>query len=184
MFKKYLSFLLIFIILVSGLTCLPGYTFAIENPSARPNNIYGIHILDENDLEDAAKLVNSSGGDWGYVTLVIRKDERDSQRWQKTFDKMRRLHLIPIVRIATIQVNSHWEKPVQGEIDGWVSFLNSLNWVIKNRYVIIGNEPNHAAEWGNELNPQEYADYLSTLSEKLKNESGDFFILPAGSHER
>jgi len=159
---------------------LPQNIYALENPSAKPNNIYGIHILDENDLEDAARLVNSSGGDWGYITLVIRYDEIDVKRWQNLFDKMRRLHLIPIVRIATTQVDSHWEKPKPDQIDNWVSFLSSLNWVIKNRYVIIGNEPNHASEWGGDLNPQEYADHLYTLSDKLKKESESFFVLPAG----
>ncbi|KKQ98790.1 MAG: hypothetical protein UT24_C0001G0071 [Candidatus Woesebacteria bacterium GW2011_GWB1_39_12] len=153
---------------------------AAENPLSVPNNSFGIHILDENDLEDAAKLVNSGGGDWGYVTFVIRSDERDSKRWQKVFDKMRRLHLIPIVRIATKQMEDGWEKPSFDEIDGWVSFLSSLNWVVKNRYVVIGNEPNHAKEWGGEINPEEYADYLEVFSNKLKSQNQDFFILPAG----
>jgi hypothetical protein len=153
---------------------------AIEDPLLVPNNRFGIHILDENDLADAAKLVNSGGGDWGYVTLVIREDERNTKRWQKVFDAMRRSHLIPIVRIATKQINSHWKKPVIDEIDGWLHFLNSLNWVIKNRYVIISNEPNHAKEWGQEISPEEYGQYLSRFSEKLKFADEDFFILPAG----
>src|SRR3990167_7096255 len=63
--------------------------FAAENPLAVPNNSFGIHILDENDLNDAASLVNSGSGDWGYITLVIRKDERDTKRWQNAFDEMR-----------------------------------------------------------------------------------------------
>src|SRR3989344_509102 len=153
---------------------------AVENPLAKTNNLFGIHILNESDIKDAANLVNSSGGEWGYVTLVIRKDERDTTRWQKVFDELRRHKLIPIVRIATIQQDGGWEKPVLDETDGWVSFLNSLNWVIKNRYVIIGNEPNHAKEWGGEINPSEYARYLRLLSEKLKANSQDFFVLPAG----
>ena len=86
-------------------------TYAIVDPLNAVNNPFGIHILDENDLEDAAKLVNSSGGDWGYVTLVIRKDERNPKRWQEVFDRMRNLHLIPIVRIATRQMDDGWEKP-------------------------------------------------------------------------
>src|SRR3989344_3208052 len=154
--------------------------FAAENPLAVPNNSFGIHILDENDLNDAASLVNSGSGDWGYITLVIRKDERDTKRWQNAFDEMRRLHLIPIVRVASIQSDAGWEKPNFDEIDGWISFLNSLNWVIKNRYMIIGNEPNHAKEWGGEVNPEEYAEYLKTFSEKLKAKSTDFFVLNAG----
>jgi len=155
-------------------------TYAIVDPLNAVNNPFGIHILDENDLEDAAKLVNSSGGDWGYVTLVIRKDERNPKRWQEVFDRMRNLHLIPIVRIATRQMDDGWEKPNLDEIDGWVAFLSQLNWVIKNRYVVIGNEPNHSKEWGGEIDPVGYAKYLSTFSEKLKKSSADYFMLPAG----
>lgn len=155
-------------------------SYAIFNPLEVSNNYFGIHIADTSDLEDAAKLVNSSGGDWGYITFVIRKDERDTKRWQEVFDKARRLHLIPIVRIATRFENNNWEKPNLDEIDGWISFLNSLNWVIKNRYVVLGNEPNHAAEWGGQVEPSGYAKYLSIFSGNLKEESDDYFILPAG----
>ena len=55
--------------------------FSQEPSTPIRNNRFGIHILDETDLADAAALVNSNGGEWGYVTLVIRQDERDSARW-------------------------------------------------------------------------------------------------------
>jgi len=174
--KKFI--LILFTIMV--LFTFTKTALAVVDPTDVKNNVFGIHIHDESDLEDAAKLVNSKGGDWGYVTIVIRKDDRNTQKWQEIFDKMRRLHLIPILRIATRQQNGGWEKPSFDEIDGWVSFLNNLNWVIKNRYIIIGNEPNHAKEWGNELNPEEYANYLHQFSSKLKETSGEFYILPAG----
>ncbi len=153
---------------------------AIVDPTATTNNPVGIHILDENDIEDAANLVNSSGGDWGYVTVVIRADERKIDRWQLFFDELRRKHLIPIVRLATTQDGDNWRKPAYEEIDSWIYFLNSLNWVTENRYIIVGNEPNHATEWGGEVNPEEYANYLGTFSKKLKEASDAFFILPAG----
>lgn len=177
MLKK---FLILILVAFSFLFFFPQESLAIVDPTQTSNNRFGIHIVDENDLDEAANLVNSGGGDWGYVTLVIRKDERNTQRWQRVFDEMRRLHLIPIVRIATRQQDSGWEKPSFGEIDGWVSFLSSLNWVTKNRYVVISNEPNHAKEWGGEINPEEYARYLKEFSVKLKEENSDFFILPAG----
>ncbi len=123
-----------------------GPVGAITDPTASPNNRFGIHIINEVDLQDAANLVNTTGGDWGYVTFVIRKDERNIKKWQETFDRIRKLRLIPIVRIATTQTDDVWEKPQLEDINNWVYFLNSLNWVVKNRYVIIGNEPNHAAE--------------------------------------
>ncbi len=151
---------------------------AIYSPSYVKNNKVGIHIFSEKDLDDAARLVNNNG-DWGYVTLVITEGERDKDRWQQVFDKMRKLHLIPIVRIATKAEGNNWIKPKEEEINNWVSFLNSLNWVIQNRYVIISNEPNHAVEWGGELKPDEYATYFKKFSQSLKSVSGDFFVLPA-----
>src|SRR5260221_325365 len=155
------------------------------DPTIVANNHFGMHVVDTSHLKDVAKLVNSNEGDWGYITFVIQKGERDPKRWQSAFDEMRLLHIIPIVRIATAPIGnmnngSVWEKPTVDEIDGWVSFLNSLNWVIKNRYVIIGNEPNHASEWGGEIDPAGYTNYFTTFSYKLKNSNENFFVMPAG----
>ena len=52
-----------------------------------PNNRVGVHILDPNEINDAAKLINSSGGDWGYVTIPIRSNDRDRDKWLK-FSRM------------------------------------------------------------------------------------------------
>lgn len=153
---------------------------AIYDPTSVPNNRFGIHIVDENDLSDAARLVNSNFGEWGYVKLVIREDDRRVDKWQAMFDRMRRLHLIPIVRLATKVEHSVWVKPRVEDIGSWVDFLGALNWVIENRYVIIFNEPNHAKEWGGQVNPEEYGWYLKEFSRRLKSNSADFFILPAG----
>lgn len=155
-------------------------TFAVVNPLETTNNKYGIHIVDENDLEEAKKLVNSSGGEWGYVTMVITENDRDAGRWQRTFDRMRRDKIIPIMRLATQAEGDSWKKPTVEDAEAWASFLNELNWVVANRYVILFNEPNHAKEWGGELNPSEYAKVARAFHEKLKTKSDDFFILPAG----
>ncbi|QQS38376.1 hypothetical protein IPM62_03220 [Candidatus Woesebacteria bacterium] len=172
-FSKLILILFLFIV-------LPGHALAISDPTNAINNKYGIHINDENDLQDASQLVNSRGGDWGYVTFVIREDEMDVVRWSRAFEKMRELHLIPIVRIATSQSDMGW---IQASVSGtsvWADFLDALPWVTQNRYVIIGNEPNHATEWGGEVNPEEYADFLVEQSRALKLKSSDFYILPAG----
>ncbi len=175
--RRFFFLILLFLILFfSGASS----ALAVTDPFARANNRFGIHIIDENDLGDAAHLVNSAGGDWGYVTLVIRADERNQSRWQKVMDEMRRKHLIPIVRIAGKFENGNWQKLAKEDIDDWVDFLNSLNWVVKNRYVVVGNEPNHAAEWGGVINPAEYAQILKEFSLRLKFVSLDFFVLPAG----
>ncbi len=144
------------------------------------NNKYGIHILNESDLDDAAKLVNGGGGEWGYVTIVIRKDERDSAYWNKMFKRFSELKLIPIVRIATISQGGIWEKPNEKDAGAWAEFLDSLPWPVKNRYVVLFNEPNHAKEWGGEINPKEYSKIVRVYWEELKKASFNFFVLSAG----
>ena len=157
-----------------------GPVLAAGDPLVVPNNVFGIHILDENDLEDAVKLVNSNGGDWGYVTIVIQESDKNSLKWQRTFNRMKELHVIPIVRIASTPERGLWKKLSVYDIDPWVAFLSGLSWPTQNRYIVVGNEPNHAKEWGGEVNPKEYATYLKTISIKLKEASPDFFVLPAG----
>jgi hypothetical protein len=145
-----------------------------------PNNIYGISVVNHSDLEDASNLVNTNGGDWGYVTIVITEENRNKEIWQKFLDDCRKLHLIPIIRVASSFKDGNWEIPKVDNIDSWVNFFNSLNWVIENRYIVIGNEPNHAKEWGGQINPSEYAIYLKTFAERLHNANKDYFVLNAG----
>lgn len=173
---KFKVFLTIFIFLF--LLVRPAK--AIVDPLAVPNNRFGIHVLEPEDLLPAANLVNTQGGDWGYVTLIIRQNDRNLAKWQAVFDQLRRLHLIPIIRLATVAENNYWVKPDPQDIGAWVDFLNSLNWVVKNRYVILFNEPNHALEWGNELKPHEYTAIVQEFYNQLKTASNDFFIFPAG----
>lgn len=167
-----LLFLLIFF--------FPTGAHALYDPLTVPNNKYGIHVADTNDIPDTAPLVNSTGGDWGYVTVVIQENDRDPGKWQKILNQMRRLHLIPIIRLATYPEGDTWVKPRAESIESWVQFLNSLNWPIENRYIVLFNEPNHAKEWGNTIDPEGYADLFVQFAKKLKNASEDFFILPAG----
>src|SRR3989344_2761899 len=159
---------------------IPAHAGAIVNPLETPNNRFGIHIVDEHDLVDAANLVNGNGGAWGYIAMVITEDDRDPDKWQRTFDRMRELRLIPMIRLATRPAGDHWEKPSTDDAKEWADFLDGLNWVIQNRYVILFNEPNHAKEWGNDLNPEEYAAVAHSFITELKEHSDDFFILPAG----
>lgn len=150
------------------------------DPLSVPNNRFGIHIVDPNDVADASTLVNSAAGDWGYVTLVIQEDDRDLGKWQRVMNQMRSLHLIPIVRLATHIDGDAWTKPYTDAADDWARFLDSLNWPIENRYIIIFNEPNHANEWGRSIDPEGYAHTLLSFARTLKKQSEDFFILPAG----
>ncbi len=161
---------------------LPKQTQAIYDPTSVPNNRFGIHIISASvdEASPAASLVNSSGGDWGYITVLIESKERKVDKWQTFFNDLRRRHLIPIVRLATQPEGDKWLRPYDGEEEAWANFLSELNWPTKNRYVIIYNEPNHATEWGGSVDPADYAKALDKTITALKKKSDDFFVLNAG----
>lgn len=170
----------VFFLLLIAVLFLPQTVAAKYDPLSVPNNKFGIHIVDPNDLGSTKDLINSNGGDWGYVTLVMQEDDRDLGKWQRVMNDMRSLHLIPIVRIATHIQGDSWAKPYKDSASDWARFLNSLNWPTENRYVVLFNEPNHANEWGRTLDPEDYARTLVSHARKLHEVSEDFFVLPAG----
>jgi hypothetical protein len=150
------------------------------DPLTRENNRVGVHILDVSELDKAADLINSSGGDWGYVTIPIQETDRNREKWQTFFDRCKEKHIIPIIRIATTVNGSYWEKPNLYDSLDFANFLSDLSWPIENKYIIIYNEPNHAKEWGNVLSPEEYAKILKYTAIIFKKVDKDFFVLPAG----
>jgi len=146
-----------------------------------PNNKFGIHLAIPafEDLQKAAKLVNANG-DWGYVTLVMEEKDLNKDKWEGIFNQLRKLHLIPIIRLATSLENGHWRAPKEEDAQRWADFLNSLNWVVKNRYIVLFNEANRADEWGGQVNPQNFADVTYNFVKTLKETNPDFFVMMAG----
>ncbi len=173
MFRYLPIFLLIFLF-------LPLKVFAFD--TLLPNNKFGIHLAvpNESDINKAAELINSSGGKWGYITLVIQDNDRNSGKWQEIFNQLRRKHLIPIIRLATSPQGAVWKKPAKVDADGWASFLNGLNWPVKDRYIVLFNEPNHAAEWGGTVDAKDYAEVAAAFAQQLKTKNSDFFVMLSG----
>lgn len=175
----------VFVLLVTLFIFLlnTSISFAIEDPLSMPNNKMGVHILFTSEIDSASKLVNSNGGDWGYVTIPIQAGDRDLEKWQKFMDDAKRLHMIPIIRLATAGNyfdTSVWSKPTQGDILDFANFLSSLSWPVKNRYVVIFNEVNRSDEWEGNLSPEEYARDLSYAVATFKSLNEDFFIISSG----
>ncbi len=165
------------LILFLTLIFLPLSTF-----SATTNNKFGIHLAQPNtdQFSQVKELINSNGGDWGYVTLIIEEKDRNKEKWQEIFDKLRKLHLIPIIRLATSAEGENWRRPEKKDAQSWADFLDSLNWVIKNRYIILFNEPNHGSEWGGEVDAKNYGEVAAEFAKKLKEKNKDFFVMLAG----
>jgi hypothetical protein len=180
MSRKVLIFVIILLLTVFF---KPNLAVAAENPVAVANNKMGIHILSELELQQAAELVNSNGGDWGYVIIPIQAGDKDLLKWQKFMDDCKRLRVIPVIRLATegdYFNTAVWREPNPADIIDFANFLNSLDWPTKNRYVIVFNEVNRADEWGGEADPAEYAELLSFSVSVFKSKTPDFFIIGAG----
>lgn len=158
------------------------FAFCTSSVNAQVINKFGIHLAvpSDQDIERAAELVNSTGGDWGYITLVIQQNDRDRDKWTNVFNKLRKLHLIPIIRLATDPEGENWKKAKKEDAESWALFLNSLPWVVKNRYVILFNETNHANEWGGEVSAKEYGEVAREFASQLKQHNSDYFIMLAG----
>lgn len=159
------------------------YVFLWVTPlHAVENNKFGISLLQptSEDIQDAAKLINGENGDWGYVTLVIQENDRDVRKWQDLFEQLRVAHLIPIVRLATSPQGEVWRRPEEKDVNNWVEFLNKLNWVVKKRYIVLFNEPNHASEWGGEVDPEGYAKISYKFAKAIKESNKDYVVMLAG----
>ncbi len=178
--KKPLFSFIIFFIIFLGVT---DSAQAVENPLSQPNNKIGIHILFDHELKPASELINSANGDWGYATIVIQAGDKDLAKWQSFMDECKKHHVIPIVRLATEgdYFNTKvWRRPTDTDIIDFANFLDSLDWPVKNRYIIVYNEVNRGDEWGGEVDPGGYAQILSYATTVFKSKSPDYFIIPAG----
>jgi hypothetical protein len=156
---------------------------AIYDAFSVKNNIFGIHILFPEELSEAAALVNSSSGDWGYVTIPIQASDKNINKWQNFMDDCARKHTIPILRLATTGdyfVKGSWSKPSDYDVLDFANFLNSLNWPTKNRYIVIFNEPNRGDEWGGVPDAANYAQILDYATQVFRHNNANFFIISAG----
>lgn len=166
--RKLIAFLLLIIIFAK---------FSTKFIYADNSNIFGLHLTQTSDIHSAAPLINSSGGDWGWTTIVIRLDQLNHQTWQEFFDNCRKYHLIPLIRLSTIMDNGSWKKPEISDIDNLANFLNSLNWPSTPQYVVLFNEINHATEWGGQIDIKNFTDISIYTAKKFKSLNSNFYIL-------
>jgi len=172
--NKLLITICIFII---GNLSLINRVYAIYDPLSVPNNKVGVHILHPEEITRATEIVNTNGGDWGYVTVPIQPTDRDKDRWQTFMDQARTLHLIPIVRVTTIPQGGTWATAEATDLVDFANFLNGLIWPIENRYIILFNEVNRAEEWGDQVNPGKYARIVKNARTIFQERNSGFFLL-------
>lgn len=169
-------------ILLLGLLTISCFLFparvsALYDPRTQVGNKLGVHILEPSEVSEAARLVNSQGGDWGYVTIPIQPTDRDLTKWQAFMHDCARLHLIPIIRITTIPQGGTWSVGHDTDLVDFANFLGQLDWPIENRYIVLFNEVNRGSEWGGVVDPAKYARIVKNAYTIFKERSSDFFLL-------
>lgn len=143
--------------------------------------VLGIHILEPGEVTLAQKLLANGDDKDKFVTIPFTVlDIGETERWQPFFDECHTLKIRPIIRLATRVKDGAWTIPAREEIGEMITFLSSLEWHRPELTVITFNEPNHAKEWGNSINPEEYAHLSMFAVNWMRTEAKTYTILPAG----
>lgn len=137
------------------------------------NNKVGLYIYAENRnfMELAQSLVNSNGGDWGYVLLPYNVKDTDYSKWSDVFDRLSNKHLIPIIQLWDVDLDDYKDQTEEA-----AKFMDSFMWPIKERYISVYNEPNDDKFWYGKADPAEYARVLDYTINAFKKENSSFFI--------
>ena len=144
-----------------------------------PTDLWPLHL----------RYARQAVGEWGYVTELIHLDDLDPGRWQYFLDLCAKLHLKPILRLATAydQEAGWWIAP-QPDEDGtcrsiatrYAGFISALQWPTTEHHIIVGNEPNHGNEWSGRPNPAADARFLVDMANALHTADPDARVLNAG----
>ena len=142
-----------------------------------PNNKFGMYInASAAQVGEVAPLINSNGGDWGWVLVPMDVRQRDASLWQSIFEACKTHHIKPLIQLFnnnTCDVN-------EMDFNGLAEFFNELSWPTKHLYISIFNEVNAKDYWCEKLAPEEYAVVLNTAIESFKAVNQNFFLMPAG----
>lgn len=168
--------------LVLSIILVIGF-FLVQSMPVQASEVLGIHIIYPSELDAALPLLRTDANkeQWEYVTILYSLDDVAKQtEWQTFFDKCRANKIIPIVRLVTKANGGSWQVPTTKNIIDLSKGLSALTWPRDERLIIVFNEPNHAKEWGNKVDPVDYADVLQFTADWFHTENKGYKILPAG----
>ena len=140
-----------------------------EELAPSPNNIVGLNLARLHQpryIWVAGQIANANGGAWGYVTVLLTNQDRDSSLpehlLQQLLDRCYEARLQPIVRVGTrFDPNTGiWERPTDDDPALWRNLFERVTWPNRPVWVIPANEPNLGREWGGEVDVASYARYL------------------------
>lgn len=137
------------------------------------NNKFGLYVYSTgNFIKKADELVNSNGGDWGYVLIPYNVKDRDNSKWSEIFDLLARKHLIPVIQLWDVDLDKY-----ESQTEGAAKFLNKFPWPIDKKYISAYNEVNDANFWKGRVDPKGYAKILDFTIKTFKSYDSHFFIM-------
>ncbi|HNU76290.1 MAG TPA: hypothetical protein PKL88_01070 [bacterium] len=150
------------------------YYYSGDDPLWKENNKFGLYIYaEEKDFfEIAQNLINSKGGEWGYVLIPYNVKDYDEGKWGRVFDQLISKKLIPVIQLWNFD-KDHYQKNTKRAAE----FLNSFIWPIKYRYISVYNEPNDDKFWLGDADPEEYAEVLDFTIKTFMETNPDFYML-------
>lgn len=138
------------------------------------NNKYGMYSYkDPESVRLTAEVVNSNGGDWGWILFPINIKDYGVDSWNSMFNICRENHLIPIAQI----IMDPGYVPSDDDVEKTADFYNQVKWPTQKKYVTAFNEVNAAEYWGNRIDPAEVAQKLNKFIDAFKARSPDFFLM-------
>jgi hypothetical protein len=148
---------------------------------AQETSRMGMHILTVHELSDAKAFLSTEQPDsWHYVTVPFTIEDIGRQaEWEAFFENAREQKVIPLVRLATRVEGDAWVVPNRKNVVDQIDFLSQFEWPTSQKHIIIFNEVNHAKEWGNTLDPIEYARTFEFASQWARSKDAGFVVLPA-----
>jgi hypothetical protein len=142
------------------------------------NNKFGVHSYsDPSSLRKASEMINSNGGDWGWVTIpynISNVNPDHEAYWNSVMQVLCEEHLTPI-----FQLFNEGKPPTEKQTRDMAEFLSNLKWPTKLKFITAYSEVNASEYWGGKLDPEGYARALNLTIDELKKRDKDFFVMPA-----
>ncbi len=155
-------------------TPAPVASTPVNNRLGFANNKFGMYSYkDPGSISLTAEMVNSNGGDWGWILFPINIKDRGTDSWNTIFNICRENHLIPILQI----IMDAGYVPTDIDIEEVATWMNELNWPTAKRHVTAFNEVNAAEYWGNRIDPEDVARKLNKFIDAFKARNSNFFLM-------
>lgn len=148
----------------------------------KPTCKAGVHMISpsDEDFKKAAELLNTNGGDYCWTTVVFREDEMNAEYVQRIHNTARENHIQIIHRIEKgFTASGTWIMPDEQTVEKFIDTITSITPASKDIYVILGNEPTHAAMCGG-CTPQSYAKWASHAIDLLHDAPFHAVVMLAG----